>query len=30
LQRQALDMLRSAAAWKAFRIDYENPATVER
>jgi hypothetical protein len=29
-QRQALDMLRSSAAWKAFRLDDEKPGTVDR
>jgi len=29
-QQQALDMLRSSAAWKAFRLDDEKPGTVER
>lgn len=29
-QRQALDMLRSTAAWKAFRFDAEKPGTIER
>lgn len=29
-QRQALDMLRSSAAWKAFRLDNEKPGTIER
>jgi Protein of unknown function (DUF1501) len=30
LQRQALDMLRSSAAWKAFRLDDEKPGTLAR
>jgi hypothetical protein len=30
VQRQALDMLRSSAAWRAFRLDDEKPGTVER
>jgi hypothetical protein len=30
LQRQALDMLRSSAAWKAFRLDDEKPGTLDR
>ncbi|MBA4067549.1 MAG: DUF1501 domain-containing protein [Isosphaera sp.] len=29
-QQQALDMLRSSAAWGAFRLDAEKPGTVER
>lgn len=29
-QHEALDVLRSGPAWKAFRIDDEKPATVER
>lgn len=29
-QRQALDMLRSSAAWKAFRLDEEKPGTIDR
>ncbi len=29
-QRQAVDMLRSSAAWKAFRLDDEKPGTVAR
>jgi hypothetical protein len=29
-QRQALDMLRSAAAWQAFRLDDEKPGTIAR
>lgn len=29
-QRQALDMLQSSAAWKAFRLDDEKPGTIER
>lgn len=29
-QRQALDMLASSAAWKAFKLDDEKPGTIER
>jgi len=29
-QQQAIDMLRSSAAWKAFRLDDEQPGTVAR
>ncbi|MBA4188038.1 MAG: DUF1501 domain-containing protein [Planctomycetaceae bacterium] len=29
-QGQALDMLRSSAAWKAFKLDEEKPGTIER
>ncbi len=29
-QREALDMLRSSAAWKAFRLDDEKPGTLAR
>jgi hypothetical protein len=29
-QQQALDMLRSSAAWKAFRLEDEKPGTIER
>jgi hypothetical protein len=29
-QREALDILRSSAAWKAFRLDDEKPGTIER